>query len=98
MRITGSENMPAKVDVSFISGKIASSKDGKSFYLIGDSDHIYLYATDKELNNSLEEIFNQKIVNEMIDGFKNNKKVCELCKHCSFLGGKYESIRLEQRD
>ena len=35
--------------------------------------------------NSLEEIYNKPLVTEMICGFKNNKKVHELCKHCYFL-------------
>ena len=35
--------------------------------------------------NSLEEIYNKPIVTDMICGFKNNKKIHELCKHCYFL-------------
>ena len=36
-------------------------------------------------NNSLDSILNTKRVNNMIDGFRCNKKIEELCKHCSFL-------------
>lgn len=35
--------------------------------------------------NSLEEVYNKPIVTDMICGFKNNKKIHELCKHCYFL-------------
>lgn len=48
--------------------------------------------------DELEDIFNKPIVKEMINGFKNNKKVCELCKHCNFLGGKNENSKLEKRN
>lgn len=33
----------------------------------------------------IDEILNKKIVIKMIEGFKNNKKEMELCKHCNFL-------------
>lgn len=33
----------------------------------------------------LDEILNKKTVIKMIEGFKNNKKEMELCKHCNFL-------------
>jgi len=46
--------------------------------------------------DNLEEIFNKEIVKEMIKGFKNNYKCQELCKHCSFLGVKNESNKLEK--
>lgn len=35
--------------------------------------------------NSLEEVYNKPIVTDMICGFKNKKKIHELCKHCYFL-------------
>lgn len=35
--------------------------------------------------NDLCEILEQERVKKMIDGFKNNKKCEELCKHCKFL-------------
>lgn len=35
--------------------------------------------------DELKEIFEKQIVKDMIEGFKNNKKCQELCKHCSFL-------------
>ena len=34
--------------------------------------------------DDLKDALNSKIVNDMIEGFKNNKSVCELCKHCDF--------------
>lgn len=46
--------------------------------------------------NNLEEIFEKEIVKEMIKGFKNNYKCQELCKHCSFIGVKNESTKLEK--
>jgi len=36
-------------------------------------------------NNSLEEILKQDRIAKMLEGFKNNHKCEELCKHCSFL-------------
>lgn len=33
----------------------------------------------------IDEILNKKTVIKMIEGFKNNKKETELCKHCNFL-------------
>lgn len=33
----------------------------------------------------IDEILNKKTVIKMIEGFKNNKKEMELCKHCNFL-------------
>lgn len=33
----------------------------------------------------IDEILNKKAVIKMIEGFKNNKKEMELCKHCNFL-------------
>jgi len=35
--------------------------------------------------DTLENIYDQTVVKEMISGFKNGKKVHELCKHCCFL-------------
>ncbi|MBR1884275.1 MAG: hypothetical protein IJ809_05015 [Clostridia bacterium] len=72
MRIAGSEDMLAKVDVSFISGKIATDKTGKSYYLIGDEDHIYLYATEKQLNSDLEEIkkYSYSVIDEKPQSYR----------------------------
>jgi len=36
-------------------------------------------------NDDIDSIYNKKIVKDMICGFKNNRKVHELCKHCYFL-------------
>ena len=36
-------------------------------------------------NDNLNEILNSKKVNNIIDGFKCNKKIEELCKHCKFI-------------
>ena len=36
-------------------------------------------------NDNLSDILNSDKVLKMIDGFKNNKKCEELCKHCKFL-------------
>ena len=36
-------------------------------------------------DNSLENIINSNQYNKMLDGFKNNKKVEDLCKKCNFL-------------
>ena len=46
--------------------------------------------------DNLEDVFNSKLVKEMREGFLNNKKSHELCRHCSFLGGSHESNRLEK--
>lgn len=46
--------------------------------------------------DNLDDIFDKQIVKDMISGFKNNQKICELCKHCNFLGGKNENTRLEK--
>lgn len=35
--------------------------------------------------NSIPEIYEKKLVQDMIKGFKNNKKCQELCRHCHFL-------------
>lgn len=35
--------------------------------------------------DNLEDILNSDRVNKMINGFKNNKKCEELCKHCKFI-------------
>lgn len=37
-------------------------------------------------NETLDEILNKKRTIDMINGFKNNKKIEELCKHCNFIG------------
>lgn len=46
--------------------------------------------------DNLEDIFNLPRVKNMINGFKNNKKVEELCRHCRFLEVKNENIKLEK--
>ena len=35
--------------------------------------------------DDIKELLNSKICLEMVNGFRNNKKVKELCKHCKFL-------------
>ena len=47
-------------------------------------------------SDSLEVIYNKEIVKNMIKGFKENKKVNELCKHCHFLEVKNENTKLEK--
>ena len=32
----------------------------------------------------LKDVLNKKIVNDMKENFKNNKKINKLCKHCNF--------------
>ena len=34
--------------------------------------------------DSLDNILNSSLVKDMINGFKNNKSICELCKNCNF--------------
>ena len=34
--------------------------------------------------DDLEEVLNSKLVKDMIEGFKNNKSICLLCKNCNF--------------
>jgi len=46
--------------------------------------------------DNIDKIFEKEIVNEMIAGFKKNYKCQELCRHCSFWGGKNENIKLEK--
>lgn len=36
-------------------------------------------------NENIDDILNKPIAKEMINGFKNNKKCQELCKHCNFI-------------
>lgn len=36
-------------------------------------------------DDDIEKVLNSKVCLEMVKGFKNNKKVMELCKHCKFL-------------
>ncbi len=36
-------------------------------------------------NDDMGDVLNKDIVHDMINGFKNNKKCMELCRHCSFL-------------
>ena len=53
----------------------------------------FLQAFIKEIQRGKVEVYNENIniilektiVKEMIEGFKNNKKCQELCKHCNFL-------------
>lgn len=35
--------------------------------------------------DDLDDVLNSSLCREMVDGFKNNKKIQELCKHCKFL-------------
>ena len=35
-------------------------------------------------NDDLEEVLNSELVKKIIDGFKNNKSYCKLCKNCNF--------------
>ena len=35
-------------------------------------------------NDSISDILNSDLVLKMIEGFKNNKSVCDLCKKCDF--------------
>lgn len=35
-------------------------------------------------NESLEDILNKSLSQEIINGFKNNKSICKLCKNCNF--------------
>ena len=46
--------------------------------------------------DTIEDIYNQDIVKEMIKGFKENKKIKELCKHCHFSEVKNENTKLEK--
>ena len=46
--------------------------------------------------DSILDIYKLDRVKEMIKGFKNNYKCEELCRHCHFLGGSNEGIRLER--
>ena len=34
--------------------------------------------------NNLEDVLESKLVKDMIQGFKNNKSICLLCKNCNF--------------
>ena len=36
-------------------------------------------------SDDINEVLNKSICLEMVKGFKNNKKIQELCKHCKFL-------------
>jgi len=36
-------------------------------------------------SDDIEKVLNKDICKEMINGFRNNKKIQELCKHCKFL-------------
>ena len=55
MEFAGSEYIACKIDVSFITGKIAT-KGNTSFYFAGNDEYLFVVATDKELPNELEEI------------------------------------------
>ena len=35
-------------------------------------------------NDDLETVLNSKLVKEIINGFKNNNSICDLCKNCNF--------------
>lgn len=49
-------------------------------------------------SDKIVDIFNKDKVKKMINGFNNNKKVEELCKHCHFLEVKNENIKLEKQN
>lgn len=55
MESVGSEAISCKIDVSFITGKIAQ-KGTLSYYLAGDEKNIFIISTNKKLPNELEEI------------------------------------------
>ena len=42
-------------------------------------------------SNSLEDVFNNKLFNEMLTGFKNKKRIHPLCKKCNFLDTKIKN-------
>ena len=48
--------MAAKIDVSFLSGRLAKDKEGRSYYFAGDEENLFLYATKNDLNDSLKSI------------------------------------------
>lgn len=48
--------MTAKIDVSFLSGRLAKDKEGRNYYFAGDSEHVFLFATKNELNDELKKI------------------------------------------
>ncbi len=41
--------------------------------------------------DNIEDILNKDIVKKMINGFRNNKKCMELCRHCNFLEELYDN-------
>ncbi len=55
MEIVGDEGIVSKLDVSFITGKIATRGED-SFYLAGDENNIYIISTRNELPDELEKI------------------------------------------
>lgn len=55
MEIIGGDEMFCKIDVSFITGKIATRGED-SFYLAGDEENIYIIATKNPLPKELEDI------------------------------------------
>lgn len=46
--------------------------------------------------DDLDDIYQKPIVKNMMDGFRNNQKREDLCKHCHFLEVKHENIKLEK--
>lgn len=48
--------------------------------------------------DNIPDIYEKEIVKEMIKGFRENKKINELCKHCHFLEVKNENTKLEKRN
>lgn len=46
--------------------------------------------------DNIPDIYKKPFVKEMIQGFKENKKIAELCKHCHFLEVKNENTKLEK--
>ena len=65
-------------NVPFIAHRAFKSAEEQYNYFLGNIT----------INDNLDDILNSKLVNDMINGFKNNKKICELCKHCYFLKNK----------
>lgn len=72
MELVGDEYMPAKIDVSFLSGKICT-KGNESFYLAGDKEHIFVFSTTTTLNPELEKI--KKYSYSVIDTKPENYRV-----------------------
>ena len=55
MEYIGDKDMPAKLDVEFITGKIGTRGD-TAYYLAGDNDNIFVISMNEEFPEELEEI------------------------------------------